>query len=158
MTDFALKNMDANTLVTEIWNGSKSWHTFVVDSPLKNGIWTNLLFIWDKSALKISKNGIEIGRVNFTETTDSRFGLLFPIAPLLPTQLIFGGETKMYLDDIKIWNRPLSDEEANQVYEEGKIEFPSFTKLVFFQQCRINVFVAIDWYEEVRWRKISLKL
>ena len=128
LIDIALKQMSENTLITEIWNGQHSWSTFISRDPPQNGAWFNYLFTWDKISLKIFLDGVLLKTQ--ASKGSARHNLLASSASNHPSRFAIGrfssssdaplSKVQMYFDDFKIWERPLSDIEAFQVYQTGE--------------------------------------
>ena len=120
--------MAENTLIAEIWNGHKSWNTFISRSLPYNGVWDNYIFTWDKISLTIFVNGVLVLQKN--TTSPHRHNLLSSNSNKHPTRLAIGkfssdldtssSKVRLYLDDFKIWERPLNAGEIPQVYQFGK--------------------------------------
>ena len=125
-----MRHMAESTLIAEIWDGQKSWNTFISRSSPYNGIWNNYIFLWDKISLTIFVNGVFLLQKN--TTSSSRHNLLSSSSPSLPTRLEIGKSSsssdpsssalniQMYLDDFQIWEKPLTTGEVLQVYQSGK--------------------------------------
>ena len=123
-----MRHMAENTLIAEIWDGQKSWNTFISRSSPYNGIWNNYIFLWDKISLTIFVNGVFLLQQN--TTSSSRHSLLSSNAYKHPTRLGIGrfsadsdtsiSKVQLYLDDFKIWEKPLISGGVPQVYQFGK--------------------------------------
>ena len=124
----SMKHMVETTMLVELWNGQNSWSTFISRNPPQNGIWFNYLFSWNKTSLDIFLNGVLLQRK--TTPSSNRHSLLTPFASNHSTRLSIGrssstgsnSKVKMQFDDLKIWERPLNETEALQVYQLGELE------------------------------------
>ena len=126
--DVTLKQMSETIVGIEIWNGQKAWFAFHASSSIRNGIWLNFLFTWDKVSLKVFFNGVLSMKV--VSTSFVRSSVLASSASKYPSRLAIGrfvssndallSKVRMYFDDLQIWERPLSDKEAVQVYHSGE--------------------------------------
>ena len=85
-----------------------------VTGPVTNlFMWTNLVIVKNESTVSIYKNGVLSGsNSNLTASVNNSNHLLFGALTDMNITCFFQGK----LDDVVIWNRPLTEQEIHQVY------------------------------------------
>jgi len=153
----AMKHMAEGTLIAEIWDGQKSWNTFISRSSPYNGVWDNYIFTWDKISLTIFVNGVFLLQINTTRS--SRHSLLSASSPSLPRRLEIGKSSsssgssapniQMYLDDFQIWEKPLNTGEVLQVYQSGRYDPSLFEVEDISLQLQVSYISEADLTEKL---------
>ena len=100
------------TIYSYIWNGSNAWSCTLEGDRILEREWVHYLVSWNKIDCRAYKNGklVDVGKSFSSKGT------------IHGTRLNIGryGFGKMWLDDLKVWERPLGEEEAYQVYRSGE--------------------------------------
>ena len=109
LTDVGLK---LNDTVVRIWNGSQAWYSTLGVDPMPEREWVHYLVSWNKIDCRAYKNG----KLVVVSKSSS------PTKKVHATRFVIGryAYNKMWLDDLKVWKRPLGEEEAYQVYRSGE--------------------------------------
>ena len=97
---------------------SAAYNDFHPDSSIGNNVWTNIVWVYSATNLKLYLNGVpsSIGTISNLNTT----GQNFVIGNTIPNSIGQYEKYKGAIDDIGIWNRALTPSEISQLYNQNQ--------------------------------------
>jgi len=97
---------------------SAAYNDFHPDSSLGNNVWTNIVWVYSATNLKLYLNGVpsSTGTISNLNTT----GQNFVIGNTIPNSIGQYEKYKGAIDDIGIWNRALTPSEISQLYNQNQ--------------------------------------
>ena len=109
--------------VTEVCeSGSKCWTIYFTRDPATYYVWYHYMITWDKSTLRIFVDGVQKDMADSPSSTPTSVKALnTPTTLSLGTRSSGKSPIKMYMDDLMIWERPLSADEVMSVHKSGKL-------------------------------------
>jgi hypothetical protein len=112
---------------------SAAYNDFHPDSSIGNNVWTNIVWVYSATNLKLYLNGVpsSTGTISNLNTT----GQNFVIGNTIPNSIGQYEKYKGAIDDIGIWNRALTPSEISQLYNQNQC----FTNTTVTDTLVINV-------------------
>lgn len=97
---------------------SAAYNDFHPDSSIGNNVWTNIVWVYSATNLKLYLNGVpsSTGTISNLNTT----GQNFVIGNTIPNSIGQYEKYKGAIDDIGIWNRALTPSEISQLYNQNQ--------------------------------------
>eukprot|EP00112_Aurelia_sp_Birch-Aquarium-sp1_P002681 Seg13.2 transcript_id=Seg13.2/GoldUCD/mRNA.D3Y31 product="hypothetical protein" protein_id=Seg13.2/GoldUCD/D3Y31 len=113
---------DIMFLIEMCQNATKCWKIFFTRNPAEYYVWYHYMITWDKSTLRVFVDGVEKGMAGSPVSPATAVKALNT-----PTSLFLGTKSpdskqspiKMYMDDLMIWERPLTANEVKSVHKTG---------------------------------------
>lgn len=107
------------------WSSSNTGYScnFIEIAPITSESWYHITYVVANNVTKVYINGVKNGNDEYMSTISSGTGNLF-IAPVTLSE----GFGEGYLDDIRIYNRPLTDLEIKGLYYEESCKSTSIVR------------------------------
>jgi prepilin-type N-terminal cleavage/methylation domain-containing protein len=106
---------NANRTLRASVGDASSANTISVSNVVLNNDWNHIVFTWSGTKLQLYLNGSKIGEINQTVVVQN-------LSTNLEIGRVFNGNAYIWdghIDDVKIYNRPLSQNEVNHLFQNN---------------------------------------